>query len=71
MKLLKYPRKPDGEIIIDNYIERPTLQCCHCGKHWLYKPGEGKKERGLCLKCLRPTCGSKECMECRPYNISR
>ena len=49
-------------------IQRPTLQCVHCGVHWVYQPGEGKIKRGICLKCMGPTCGNKKCDGCNPYH---
>ena len=68
---LKYPTRPPGIMIITGpdiqEIQRITLQCAHCGKHWEYKPGEGRKDRGICLKCMKPTCGSIACNECTPY----
>lgn len=42
-----------------------TVQCCHCGRHWVYTPGSGRK-RGFCLKCHAITCGSQKCDSCIP-----
>ena len=48
------------------YIENEYRQCAHCGYHWLYKPGSGKK-RGICLQCGGLTCGKMECeIKCEP-----
>ncbi len=44
--------------------EYDTLQCVHCGGHWVVVPGSGRK-RGFCLKCCGPVCGPR-CLECRP-----
>ncbi len=39
-------------------VERSTLQCKHCGRHWVPQPGSGRK-RGFCTVCMGPTCGPK------------
>lgn len=43
-----------------------TLQCVHCGNHWIKVPGSGRR-RGYCMKCHGVTCGIKECDECIPF----
>ena len=44
----------------------PTLQCCHCGRHWVMQPGSGRR-RGYChLRCNSVTCGTAECSVCVP-----
>ena len=60
----------EGEIIIvDPDLPAPvhgrTIQCVHCGRHWIPKPGS-KKVRGFCMKCNGPFCG-KKCQECIPH----
>lgn len=56
--------RPDGKP-----IERDTLQCVHCDKHWIVEPGSGR-QRGWCVKCNGPVCGAERCMrECRPAEI--
>jgi hypothetical protein len=60
--------RPSGHIIITGpggTIERDTLQCCHCQKHWVVQPGSGRR-RGFCLKCMKPTCGAEACQVCDP-----
>ena len=42
-----------------------TVQCCHCGRHWVFEPGSGRK-RGYCLKCNAITCGNERCDLCVP-----
>lgn len=63
-------RGPAGHIIVtapdSQPVELETRQCRHCGKHWLYQPGSGKR-RGFCLKCMGLTCGEPECDPCVPY----
>ena len=41
-----------------------TLQCVHCGAHWIPSPGSGLV-RGYCGKCHGPICGAN-CVECVP-----
>ena len=62
--------KPAGHVITGGpsgvEIAADTLQCVHCGAHWIVKPGSGRK-RGFCLKCMGPTCGSPRCEHsCNP-----
>lgn len=47
-------------------IERETLQCVHCGCHWVPKPGSGSV-RGFCMRCAGVTCGAKACDPCVPF----
>jgi len=46
-------------------VERDSLQCCHCGKHFWVTPGSGKR-RGFCTRCAQVTCGSEICDACVP-----
>jgi len=58
--------KPHGYVIskrrdIDEVdFEGDTIQCCHCGMHWIFKPGSGRV-RGYCLLCNAITCGHPRC----------
>lgn len=45
--------------------EHDTVQCVHCGCHWVVKPGSGT-ERGWCTSCHGPHCGSRQCFTCKP-----
>ena len=60
---------PSGHVIISapgkQTIERETLQCVHCGMHWVREPGSGK-ERGWCMCCHGVTCGAQACNACVP-----
>lgn len=56
--LIVDPENPD--------IERDTLCCVHCRRHWEVNPGSGIK-RGWCGLCHGPTCGSHHCDRCVPY----
>ena len=72
MHILKHTvRKPKGIITIDDpefahTIQKETLCCMHCRRHWIVEPGSGKR-RGYCYKCAGPTCGSKKCDTCVPF----
>ena len=46
-------------------LEVATIQCRHCGGHWIPKPSSGRV-RGWCMKCGGPVCGPK-CEECVPH----
>jgi len=47
-------------------VEKDTLQCCHCNKHWFVEPGSGKT-RGFCINCMGPHCGGPACVSCTPF----
>jgi hypothetical protein len=57
--------KPSGYIIIDGKVVAETIQCCHCGAHFVSVKGSGHI-RGYCLKCGSMTCGAAACDPCRP-----
>jgi hypothetical protein len=65
-------RHPSGEYKVTSLEagytidEGQTLSCVHCGQMWHVKPGSGHR-RGWCFRCNGPTCGSRECQECRPW----
>ena len=40
--------------------ESNLLQCCHCQFTWKVERGSGK-QRGFCLKCMKPKCGHPKC----------
>lgn len=42
-----------------------TLQCVHCGGHWMPVPGSGRR-RGWCYRCDGPLCGHDVCFTCIP-----
>ena len=60
---------PAGHIIIsspgENPLERETMQCVHCGRHWVRVPGSGRR-RGWCTRCSGVTCGDQGCDVCVP-----
>lgn len=45
-------------------LEAATIQCVHCGRHWVPQPGSGRT-RGFCMRCNGFICGP-ECQECIP-----
>ena len=61
-------RSPHGGIILsgpEGTYQRDTVQCCHCGMHWIVEPGSGR-QRGFCMKCMQVTCGAENCQACIP-----
>ncbi len=62
----KYERNPSGAFIVDGVEMAHTLQCCHCGGHFVSIKGSGKT-RGFCLNCMGVTCGKLECNSCIPF----
>ena len=61
--------RQDGYLIItgpEGTLERDTLQCVHCNKHWIVQPGSGKI-RGWCTLCMGTTCGGSACAVCIPF----
>ena len=63
---VQFERKPNGYIIIDGQEVAHTLQCCHCGIHFVSIRGSGKI-RGKCFACNGITCGKQECDVCVPF----
>mgnify|MGYP001581023598 CR=1 FL=1 len=57
--------RPAGAIIVDGHQVADTMQCCHCGEHFVMVRGSGRR-RGFCLKCKGVTCGKDTCCACRP-----
>lgn len=56
-----------GAVIVGGRHVADTIQCVHCGMHWIPKPGSGTK-RGWCPTCKGPCCGKDFCMkDCIPY----
>jgi len=43
-----------------------TRQCVHCGRHWIYRPGSGRKF-GWCMNCGGIHCARPECCVCDPW----
>lgn len=48
-------------------LEATTVQCVHCGGHYIPRPGSGNV-RGFCMRCNGPVCGPG-CAECVPVEV--
>jgi hypothetical protein len=59
-------RNPHGAFIVDGKEVGNTLQCPHCGGHFLSVRGSGAR-RTWCMRCMAVTCGNHSCDACRPY----
>lgn len=64
----KYESKPSGHILINGQEVAHTMQCKHCGEHFISRKGSGKK-RGWCFRCFGVTCGKNYCMPCIPFMV--
>ena len=62
----KHERKPHGIIIVDGKEVATTLQCPHCGGHFVSRKGSGHR-RTFCMNCMAVTCGNRDCDPCRPF----
>lgn len=62
---VKFEKKPSGYFIIEGKEVGHTLQCCHCGKHFLSVKGSGKI-RSFCTRCNKIACGDIPCRVCIP-----
>jgi hypothetical protein len=62
--------RPSG-VLITTFLDsgkvvmQDTVQCCHCGGHFLVTPGSGTR-RGFCCCCGHATCGKERCDPCVP-----
>ena len=61
-----YVRKSHGAMIGGGYDIGSTLQCPHCGGHFLSVKGSGAR-RTFCFKCMGVTCGQRGCDPCIPW----
>ena len=60
-------QKEHGAVVIGGKQIGSTLQCPHCGGHFISTPGSGAK-RGWCHKCMAVVCGKTECLRvCIPF----
>lgn len=60
------PRQEAGAILANGVQVASTLQCRHCGGHFMVKRGSGI-QRGWCQRCGGPTCGGPACENCLPF----
>ena len=62
----KHERKPHGIVFVNGKEVATTLQCPHCGCHFVSRKGSGHR-RSFCLRCMAVTCGKDACVsDCRP-----
>ena len=54
-----------GTCLSDGAEVACTVQCVHCGGHWIPVQFSGRV-RGFCMLCKGPICGPG-CQECVPY----
>ena len=66
LKDAKFERHPHGVIFVNGQEVAHTLQCPHCGAHFVSRKGSGAR-RTFCLKCMAVTCGHPACDPCRPF----
>lgn len=62
----QFERRPHGTLIVDGQEVGHTLQCPHCGNHFISIKGSGAR-RAFCMRCMAVTCGSLPCDECKPF----
>jgi len=62
----QHERKPHGIIIVNGKEVATTLQCPHCGGHFVSRKGSGHR-RTFCTRCMAVTCGQHECDACQPF----
>lgn len=62
----RHERKPHGHFFIDGVERGVSLQCPHCGGHFLSVKGSGAT-RGFCTRCAAVTCGNPGCNACVPF----
>jgi len=58
--------KASGYIFLDGKETQETRQCVHCGRHWIYERGSGRKY-GFCMNCMGIHCATEECCICIPW----
>lgn len=62
----QFERKPSGHIILGGQEIAHTMQCKHCGGHFVSMRGSGIR-RGFCMRCRGVTCGKTACDVCIPF----
>lgn len=68
--------RPDGVLITtpddgSKETQLDTVQCCHCGRHWIYERAvleAIKGGLGFCARCNGITCGEL-CQTCVPQEV--
>lgn len=62
----KFERRAHGAILADGKEVGHTLQCPHCGGHFVSRTGSGAR-RTFCTPCSAVTCGNPACDACLPH----
>lgn len=62
----KHERRPHGVVFVNGMEVATTLQCPHCGSHFVSRKGSGHR-RTWCMKCEAVTCGRVECDPCSNF----
>lgn len=62
----KFMGKPSGIILVNEYEVASTVQCKHCGGHFVHRRNTGI-QRGWCFNCAGSTCGQGKCRECMHF----
>jgi len=62
----KFERNAHGAFLVDGREVAHTLQCPHCGCHFVSRRGSGAR-RTFCLRCMAVTCGNPACDPCIPF----
>lgn len=62
----QFERHPHGLIFVNGKEVAATLQCPHCGAHFISRRGSGHR-RTWCFSCHAVTCGHPACDPCRPF----
>ena len=64
----RFERLAHGALMVDGREIAHTLQCPHCGGHFVSVRGSGAR-RIFCLRCMAVTCGKPECDPCIPIDL--
>lgn len=64
----KHERQPHGLVMINGREVATTLQCPHCGGHFVSRKGSGHR-RTFCMRHMAVTCGQPACDPCIDFNI--
>lgn len=62
----QHESRPHGIILVNGKEVASTLQCPHCGGHFVSRKGSGHR-RTFCFGCKAVTCGDPRCDPCRPW----
>lgn len=68
----QHERKPHGLILVNGKEVATTLQCPHCGGHFISFKGSGHR-RSFCARHMAVTCGKdacvKDCVDFHPESL--